>query len=233
LAVLPLENLSDDPSQDYFADGITEELITDLGQIGALRVISRTSVMTYKNVRKPMADIARELNVEAVVEGSVLCSGEHIRITAQLIRAPADQHIWAKSYEADFRDTLTLQRNVARDIAEQVRATVDRQEQTALEQSRPVIPEAYEAYLKGRLFGVSVGLRSSICSGSRHSIIASVPTFEHLRDQRSSDCSLGISVSLRQLSKCNLKFGLNRERYILIPKRHSWRLVSDDRNHAI
>jgi TolB-like protein/DNA-binding winged helix-turn-helix (wHTH) protein len=152
LAVLPLENLSGDPSQDYFADGITEELITDLGQFGALRVISRTSVMTYKNVRKSMADIARELSVEAVVEGSVLRSGDRVRITAQLIRAPADQHIWAKSYEADFRDTLTLQRNVARDIAEQVRATVDRQEQTALEQSRPVIPEAYEAYLKGRYF---------------------------------------------------------------------------------
>jgi TolB-like protein len=155
LAVLPLENLSGDPSQDYFADGITEELITDLGQIGALRVISRTSVMSYKNVRKSMADIARELNVEAVVEGSVLRSGDRVRITAQLIRAPADQHIWAKSYEADFRDTLTLQRNVARDIAEQVRATVDRQEQTALEQSRPVIPEAYEPTSRDAISGTS------------------------------------------------------------------------------
>ena len=111
--MLPLENLSGDPSQDYFADGITEELITDLGQIGALRVISRTSVMTYKNVRKPMSDIARELNVEAVVEGSVLRSGDRVRITAQLIRAPADQHIWAKSYEAEFRETLTRQRRSA------------------------------------------------------------------------------------------------------------------------
>jgi TolB-like protein/DNA-binding winged helix-turn-helix (wHTH) protein/Flp pilus assembly protein TadD len=152
LAVLPLENLSGDPSQDYFADGLTEELIADLGQIDALRVISRTSAMTYKNARKPMAEIARELNVEAVVEGSVLRSGDRVRITAQLIQTPADKHIWAKSYEGDFRDTLTLQRNVARDIVEQIRATVDRQERAALEKSRPVIPEAYEAYLKGRYF---------------------------------------------------------------------------------
>src|SRR4029077_15177084 len=119
LAVLPLENLSGDPSQDYFADGMTDELITNLGQIGSLRVISRTSVMQYRGVRKPLAQIAAELNVEAVVEGSVLRSGERVRITAQLIQVPADKHIWAQSYEGDIRDTLTVQNRVARAIAEQ------------------------------------------------------------------------------------------------------------------
>ncbi len=109
LAVLPLENLSNDASQDYFADGMTDELITHLGQIGAIRVISRTSAMTYKNAHKPLAEIARELNVDALVEGSVLHSGERVRIAAQLIEVPADKQIWAESYEGDFRDTLALQ----------------------------------------------------------------------------------------------------------------------------
>jgi TolB-like protein/DNA-binding winged helix-turn-helix (wHTH) protein/Flp pilus assembly protein TadD len=150
LAVLPLENLSGDASQDYFADGMTEELITDLGQISALRVISRTSVMTYKKARKPLAEIARELDVQAVVEGSVLRSGDRVRITAQLVEVPADRHIWAQSYEGDLRDTLVLQSNVARAIAEQIRTTLNRQEQAALEKSKTMNPEAYEAYLKGR-----------------------------------------------------------------------------------
>ena len=152
LAVLPLENLSGDASQDYFAEGMTDELITHLGQISALRVISRASVMTYKNVRKPLAEIARELNVEAVVEGSVLRSGDRVRITAQLIELPADRHMWAQSYEGDLRDMLTLQNTVARAIAEQIRATLNRQEKAALEKSKAVNPEAYEAYLKGRYF---------------------------------------------------------------------------------
>jgi TolB-like protein/DNA-binding winged helix-turn-helix (wHTH) protein/Flp pilus assembly protein TadD len=152
LAVLPLENLSGDASQDYFADGMTDELITDLGQISALRVISRTSVMTYKGVRKPLAQIAGELNVDAVVEGSILRSGERVRITAQLIQLPADKHLWAQSYEGDIRDVLTLQNKVARAIAEQIRATLNRQEQAALEDAKAVNPEAYQAYLKGRYF---------------------------------------------------------------------------------
>jgi TolB-like protein len=108
LAVLPLDNLTGDASQDYFADGMTDELITDLAQIRALRVISRTSVMAYKHVRKPLPEIARELNVDAVVEGTVLRSGEQVRITAQLIQAPADKHLWAESYEGNLRDTLAL-----------------------------------------------------------------------------------------------------------------------------
>jgi TolB-like protein/DNA-binding winged helix-turn-helix (wHTH) protein/Flp pilus assembly protein TadD len=152
LAVLPLENLSGDPSQDYFADGMTDELITDLGQIRALRVISRTSVMAYKRVRKSLPQIARELNVDAVLEGTVLRSGEQVRITAQLIQASADKHLWAESYEGDLLDTLALQKKVARDVAEQIRINLTPQEQAALKNVKVVNPEAYEAYLKGRYF---------------------------------------------------------------------------------
>jgi TolB-like protein/DNA-binding winged helix-turn-helix (wHTH) protein/Tfp pilus assembly protein PilF len=152
LAVLPLESLSGDASQDYFADGMTDELITDLGQISALRVISRTSVMPYKRVHKSLPQIAHELSVDAVVEGTVLRSGEQVRITAQLIQAPADKHLWAESYEGDLRDTLALQKKVARAIAEQIRINLTPQEQTVLKNVKVVNPEAYEAYLKGRYF---------------------------------------------------------------------------------
>ena len=152
LAVLPLENLSGDAAQDYFADGMTEELITHLGQISALRVISRTSVMTYKGIRKPLAQIAAALNVDAVVEGSVLRSGERVRITAQLIHVPADKHMWAQSYEGDIRDTLALQSKVARTVAEQIRVTLSRHEQAALQRAKTVNPEAFQAYLAGRYF---------------------------------------------------------------------------------
>jgi TolB-like protein/DNA-binding winged helix-turn-helix (wHTH) protein/Tfp pilus assembly protein PilF len=165
LAVLPLENLSSDASQDYFVDGMTDELITHLGQISTLRVISRTSAMTYKTVRKPLAEIARELNVDAVVEGSVLLSGESVRITAELIAVPAGTHMWAQSYEGDINDTLALQNRVASAIAEQIQATPNPQEQAALAKSKVVNPEAYEAYLKGRYFlnkRADDGLRKAI-----------------------------------------------------------------------
>ena len=152
LAVLPLENLSGDPSQDYFAQGMTDELITRLAQISALRVISRTSVMAYRGVRKSLPEIARELNVEAVVAGSVLLSGERVRVTAQLVQVPTDAPMWAQSYEEDLQDTLALQGKVARDIAEQIRVALNVQERSALEKSKAVNPEAYEAYLKGRYF---------------------------------------------------------------------------------
>jgi TolB-like protein/Flp pilus assembly protein TadD len=152
LAVLPLESLSGDASQDYFADGMTDELITDLSQISALRVISRTSVMPYKGVRKPLAQIARELNVDAVVEGTVLRSGNQVRITAQLIEAPADRHLWAHDYQGDLRDTLALQNQVARAIAEHIRVSLNPQEDAALKNNKAVNPEAYVSYLKGRYF---------------------------------------------------------------------------------
>jgi len=165
LAVLPLESLSGDSSQDYFADGMTDELITALAQISSLRVISRTSIMTYKRVRKLLPEIARELNVEAVVEGTVLRFGDRVRITAQLIGVPVERHMWAESFEGDLRDTLALQNRVARTIAEQIRITVTQQEQTALQNARPVNPVAYEAYLKGRYFlnkRTGDGLKSAI-----------------------------------------------------------------------
>jgi TolB-like protein/DNA-binding winged helix-turn-helix (wHTH) protein/Flp pilus assembly protein TadD len=152
LAVLPLESLSSDASQDYFADGMTDELISDLGQISALRVISRTSVMPYKRTRKPLPQIARELNVDAVVEGTVLRSGDQVRITAQLIEASADKHLWSQSYQGELRDTLALQNQVARAIADQIRINVNPQEQAALKSVKVVNPEAYESFLKGRYF---------------------------------------------------------------------------------
>jgi TolB-like protein/DNA-binding winged helix-turn-helix (wHTH) protein/Flp pilus assembly protein TadD len=152
LAVLPLESLSSNTSQDYFADGMTDQLISDLGQISALRVISRTSVMTYKNARKPLPQIAHELNVDAVVEGTVFRSGNQVRITAQLIEASTDKHLWSQSYEGELRDTLALQNKVASAIADQIRITLKPQEQAALKKVTVVDPEAYESYLKGRYF---------------------------------------------------------------------------------
>jgi TolB-like protein/DNA-binding winged helix-turn-helix (wHTH) protein/Flp pilus assembly protein TadD len=152
LAVLPLKNLSNDASQDYFAEGMTDELINYLGQIKNLRVISRTSAMTYKDERKPLATIGRELNVEAVVEGSVFRSGDRVRITAQLIQVPADTQIWAQSYEGNLAETLTLQNKVAHSIAEKIRGTLIPREAATPGQSKVVDPNAHELYLKGRYF---------------------------------------------------------------------------------
>jgi len=152
LAVLPLEDLSSDPGRDYFADGMTEALITDLAKIKALRVISRTSVMQYRGVRKPLPQIARELNVDAVVEGSVLRAGNRVRITAQLIHAAADQHLWAESYERDLRDILSLQSEVAQAIANEIQITLTPRDQARLASVRTVDPEAYQLYLKGRFY---------------------------------------------------------------------------------
>lgn len=151
LAVLPLENLSGDV-EDYFADGMTDELITDLAQIGALRVISRTSVMPYKGARQPLPVVARALNVDAIVEGTVLRSGHQVRITAQLVQASADKHLWAKSYEGDLGDTLSLQKQVASAIADQIRIELTPHEQSVLHRVASVNPEAYDDYLKGRFF---------------------------------------------------------------------------------
>jgi eukaryotic-like serine/threonine-protein kinase len=150
LAVLPLANLSGDPQQQYFADGMTEELITNLAQIGALRVSSRTSAMRYKGTQKSVPEIARELNVDAVVEGSVLRSGDRVRITAQLIAAATDKHLWASSYERDLRDVLGLQGEVAKAIAGEIGVRLTPQERSRLTEKKTVNPDAYEAYLKGQ-----------------------------------------------------------------------------------
>ena len=149
IAVLPLANLSGDPFQEYFADGMTDELISDLSQISALRVISRTSVMQYKNAKRSLGDIGRELNVDAVVEGSVERSGTRVRVRAQLIRASTDTHLWAKNYERDLGDVLSLQAEVAAAIADEIRIKLLPAEKTRLASARAVKPEAYEAYLRG------------------------------------------------------------------------------------
>jgi len=152
LAVLPMENVSRDPEQEYFVDGMTEALISDLAKIGGLKVISRTSVMRYKATTKSLPEIARELNVDAVVEGSVLRVGDRVRITAQLIHAATDQHLWAESYDRDLRDVLRLHSEVARTIAQEIKVTLTPQEQARMVEARPVNPEAHEAYLKGRFY---------------------------------------------------------------------------------
>ena len=149
IAVLPLQNLSGDPRQDYFADSMTEELIADLGQVSASRVISRTSMMTYKSTTKTLPQIARELGVDTVVEGSVLRQGNQVRITAQLIDARTDHHLWARSYVRDLNDVLTLQAEVARTIADQVRIAVTPEERARLTRPRTLDPEAQEFYLQG------------------------------------------------------------------------------------
>jgi TolB-like protein/DNA-binding winged helix-turn-helix (wHTH) protein len=152
LAVLPLENLSRDPEQEYFADGMTDELIANLAKLSALRVISRTSAMQYKGTKKPLPQIGRELNVDAVMEGTVLRSGTRVRITAQLVQAAEDRHLWAESYEGDLRDLLALQGEVARDIANRIQVKLTPQERAGLSSFRPVDPEAHEAYLRGVYF---------------------------------------------------------------------------------
>ena len=152
VAVLPLANLSGDVSQEYFAEGMTDQLITDLAKVGSLRVVSRTSVMRYKGTRKGLPEIARELNVDAIVEGSVVRSGQKVRITAQLLHGPTDKHLWAESYERDLGDVLRLQNDVAEAIAGQVRAELSPELKAQLRSARPINPEAYEPYLRGRYY---------------------------------------------------------------------------------
>jgi serine/threonine protein kinase/tetratricopeptide (TPR) repeat protein len=152
VAVLPLDNLSGDPEQEFFADGMTEALITNLAKIGALKVISRTSVMQYKGVKKPVREIAKELGVGAIVEGSVLRAGERLRITAQLIHAPTDEHLWAESYERGLGDVLALQSDVAQAIAREVQVKLTPQEESRLASAGTVNPDAHEACLRGRFF---------------------------------------------------------------------------------
>jgi serine/threonine protein kinase/tetratricopeptide (TPR) repeat protein len=149
LAVLPLANLSGDPAQEYFSDGMTDALITDLAQIGSLKVISRTSTLQYKQTKKTLPEIARELNVDGIVEGTVQRAGDHVRITAQLIHGPSDRHVWANSYERDVSDVLTIERDVTQEIARQIQAQVTTQYAASLQQSRPVNPKALDAYLQG------------------------------------------------------------------------------------
>jgi TolB-like protein/DNA-binding winged helix-turn-helix (wHTH) protein/tetratricopeptide (TPR) repeat protein len=148
LAVLPLQNLSPDPAQEYFSDGMTDALITDLAQIGSVRVISRTSSMQYKQTKKSLPEIARELGVDGIVEGTVQRSGDRVRITAQLIYGPSDKHIWANSFEGDMGNVFTLERDVTQEIARQIQTRLGTPAQITLEQPRPATPKAFEAYLQ-------------------------------------------------------------------------------------
>jgi TolB-like protein/Tfp pilus assembly protein PilF len=152
LAVLPFENLSGDMQQEYFADGMTAELITVMAKISSIRVISRTSVMRYKRIRKPLAEIAKELNVDAVVEGEVLRSQHKVRVTAQLIDVATDRHLWAETYDRDLRDMVALQADVAVSIAKAIGTKVMPSELGRVNTARSVDPEAYEDYLRGRFF---------------------------------------------------------------------------------
>ena len=152
IAVLPLKNLSADPQQDYFADGMTEALITELGKISTLRTLSYRSAIGYRQTAKPLSEIARELKVDALLEGAVVRSGDRVRITANLVEAVPERHLLAETYEFDSRDVLAVQGEVARDVARQIRVKVTPQEQARLTTSRRVDPEAYEAYLLGRAY---------------------------------------------------------------------------------
>lgn len=153
IAVLPLQNLSGDQSQEYFADGMTEALITHLAKVRSLQVPSRTSVMQYKGVQQPLPEIARKLNVDAVVEGSVQRFGDRVKITVQLIHAPADRHLWSQTYERDLHDVLALQNEIARTITQQIQINLSPQEQTSLASyPRQVDPEAYDRFLLGKYY---------------------------------------------------------------------------------
>jgi TolB-like protein/DNA-binding winged helix-turn-helix (wHTH) protein/Tfp pilus assembly protein PilF len=155
IAVLPFENLGGDPEQEYFVDGMTDAVTTDLAQVSALRVISRTSVAQYKKTHKPLRQIAAELDVDAVVEGAVIRSGNRVRVTAQLIAGDTDEHLWARDYDREVRDVLTLQAEVAAAIAEAVEAKLQPREQRRLSAAAPIDPDVYEAYLKGRFYWAS------------------------------------------------------------------------------
>jgi TolB-like protein/DNA-binding winged helix-turn-helix (wHTH) protein/Tfp pilus assembly protein PilF len=152
IAVLPFSNLSGNPAEEYFADGMTDQLITDLAKVGSLRVISRTSVMQYKGAKKNLPEIARELNADAIVEGSVIRSGQRVRVTAQLLEGPADRHLWAETYDRDPGDILKLQSEVTDAIAQQVRAQITPAQRAQLRRAHTVDPAAYDSYVKGRLY---------------------------------------------------------------------------------
>jgi len=152
LVVLPLENLSGDKEQDYFADGMTDDLIASLAKIRSLRVISRSTAMAYKGTHKPLSEIARDLHVDAVVEGTVLKAGPRVRITAELVQVSTDQHLWAETYESQLGDILSLQNQVSSAIVDEIRVNLSSQDKERLSKKTTLVPEAYDDYLKGRYY---------------------------------------------------------------------------------
>jgi TolB-like protein/DNA-binding winged helix-turn-helix (wHTH) protein len=178
IAVLPLVSLSNDVNQDYFADGMTEALTTDLGKISALRVISRTSVMQFKGTKKSLPEIARELQVDALVEGTVSRSGDHMRITANLVQASPERHLWAESYESEVGDILTVQTQVAQAVAREIQVKLTPAEEKLLSRARPVNPEAHDDYLRGRY----------LCSkDTREGLDKSIPYFQRAVQEAPDD----------------------------------------------
>jgi adenylate cyclase len=178
LAVLPLTNLSRDPDQEYFADGMTEALITELAQISGLRVISRTSVMMYKGAQKPLPQIGKELNVDAVLTGSMQTSGTRVLVTTQLVHAASDRHLWARSYERDLKDVLSLQREIARTVVSEVRVALSPDEAARLAKANSVDPEVHELYLRGR-FHFNKGTEDELEKGIEYfdQALAKAPTY--------------------------------------------------------
>ncbi len=152
IAVLPLENLSGYPDKEYFSDGMTEALIADIAKIRSLKVISRTSVMQYKGVHKPLPEIGKELKVDAILEGTVLLIGDEVRITAQLIRTATDEHLWAESYTDKLENVLSLQSRIAKAIAKEIKLTLSPEEEVNLSSNKKIDPEAHEAFLRGKHF---------------------------------------------------------------------------------
>ena len=192
LAVLPLKNLSGDPAQEYFSDGMTEALIGRLSSIRSLRVISRTSVMAFKDTRMSMPEIAERLHVDALVEGSVIRQGDRVRVHAQLIRGKTDEHFWSETYDRELGDTLSLQSEVAQSIARKVEVTVTGEEQKRLSEARPVAPEVYESYLKGE----------SATRNNQAEIEESIACFEEAirKDRTFAPAYVGLAKAYEQLS---------------------------------
>jgi adenylate cyclase len=222
IAVLPLANLSGDPSQEYFADGITEALITELAKVGSLRVVSRTSVMRYKGRAEPIAQIARALRVRGLLEGSVVKSGDRFRITVQLIHAASDQHLWTEVYDGAMADVLEVQGKVARDVAAGIRAQLSRGEKARLTISRKVSPEAYSLYLKGRYFA-----RILTEEGQRKAI---------LHFQKSIQCDRDYAPAYAGLAECLIElayfFGMNPKKAFAEAKPAALKAVALDEEFA-
>src|SRR5215475_4478986 len=222
IAVLPLANLSGDPSQEYFADGITEALITELAKVGSLRVVSRTSVMRYKGKAEPIAEIARALRVRGLLEGSVVKSGDRFRITVQLIHAGSDQHLWTEVYDGAMADVLEVQAKVARDVAAGIRAQLSRGEEARLTISRKVSPDAYSRYLKGRYFA-----RILTEEGQRKAI---------LHFQKSIQCHPDYAPAYAGLAECLIElayfFGMNPKKAFAEAKPAALKAVALDEEFA-
>ena len=222
IAVLPLVNLSSEQGQEFFADGITEALITELAKIGSLRVVSRTSVMRYKGTTESVGQIARTLRVRGILEGSVVKSGDRLRITVQLIHTGSDQHLWTEVYEGGIADVLEVQSKVARDVAAGIRAQLSRDEKARLTSSRKVSPEAYSLYLKGRYFA-----RTLTEEGQRKAI---------LHFQKSIQCDPDYAPAYAGFAECLIElayfFGMNPKKAFAEAKPAALKAVALDEEFA-